>query len=357
MNIKNLRSAIPGLLPLAVLIIAEIIWGITIGLIAAAFLGITELAYNLIKNRKFEKAILPELGMLMLFGVFALTLKGEVLEQLMTVFIIALLLIMTGISAFSGHNLLMASAGRYFKGVKMGPWELYQMQKTMQFLFWFLLGYMVLFITVFFLAPPFVTFMGGSGLLILFGAFFIIEIIRKRLTNKKLSHQEWLPLVEENGNVIGHAPRYAVHHPKRRWLHPVVHLQVIGNNGLWLQKRPLNKLVQPGKWDTAVGGHLSAGEPVELSLQREAAEEIGLTISNPAFLGKYIWESDLERELVFAFAQKHEGPLTPNPEELDGGRFWSFQEIESQLGNQIFTPNFEHEYRLFQSFLKRTLVS
>lgn len=354
---KKLRSAIPGLLPLAVLIIAEMIWGITIGLIAAAFLGITELAYHLIKNGKFEKAILPELGMLMFFGVFAITLKGEVLEQLMTVFIVALLLIMTGISAFSGHNLLMASAGRYFKGVKMGPWELYQMQKTIQIMFWFLLGYLVLFIAAFFLAPPFVAFMGGTGLLILFGTFFIIEIIRKRLTNKKLSHQEWLPLVEENGNVIGNAPRYAVHHPKRRWLHPVVHLQVMGNNGLWLQKRPMHKLVQPGKWDTAVGGHLSAGEPVELSLQREANEEIGLTISNPAFLGKYIWECDLERELVFAFAQKHEGPLTPNPEELDDGRFWTFQEIESQLGAQVFTPNFEHEYRLFKTILKRTLVS
>ena len=32
--------------------------------------------------------------------------------------------------------------------------------------------------------------------------------------------------------------------------------------------------------------------------------------------------------------------------ELDGGRFWSPQEIRENLGEGIFTPNFEGEVKL-----------
>ena len=43
-----------------------------------------------------------------------------------------------------------------------------------------------------------------------------------------------------------------------------------------LQLRHRDKYVQPGKWDTAVGGHVEAGESIEDALARELAEEIGL---------------------------------------------------------------------------------
>ena len=44
-------------------------------------------------------------------------------------------------------------------------------------------------------------------------------------------------------------------------LHPVVHLHVMREGGfLYLQKRAMDKDIQPGKWDTAVGGHVDFGE-------------------------------------------------------------------------------------------------
>ena len=53
-------------------------------------------------------------------------------------------------------------------------------------------------------------------------------------------------------------------------------------------KRPVNKLVQPGKWDTSVGGHISFGEDLETALHREAFEEIGLKDFTAKFIGKYL---------------------------------------------------------------------
>ena len=90
---------------------------------------------------------------------------------------------------------------------------------------------------------------------------------------------EWLPLVNEVGLVVGSAPRSVVHH-QSMLLHPVVHLHVLFNQGVWLQKRPSHKLIQPNKWDTTVGGHVDMGESIEKAMQRETLEEIGLRITS-----------------------------------------------------------------------------
>ncbi|MDR1103022.1 MAG: NUDIX domain-containing protein [Tannerella sp.] len=159
-----------------------------------------------------------------------------------------------------------------------------------------------------------------------------------------LSAEEWFPLVDETGEVIGKATRRECHGGTKP-LHPVVHLHVFNPAGeLYLQKRPMHKDVQPGKWDTAVGGHVDYGETVETALRREAFEELGLVRFTPVFVARYVFESAIEKELVNTFATTCDGALHPHPDELDGGRFWPLRDIEMHLGKGVFTPNFEHEF-------------
>ncbi|MDR0611884.1 MAG: NUDIX domain-containing protein [Dysgonamonadaceae bacterium] len=157
--------------------------------------------------------------------------------------------------------------------------------------------------------------------------------------------EEIFPLVDESGRVTGQATRNECHSGSKV-LHPVVHLHVFNSQGdLLLQKRAENKDIQPGKWDTSVGGHVDFGESVEVALYREVREELGMEKFIPEFLQSYIFESDVEKELVYSYKTVYDGPFLFEKKEIDRIRFWSVSEIENNLGKSVFTPNFENEFR------------
>ena len=157
--------------------------------------------------------------------------------------------------------------------------------------------------------------------------------------------QEIFPIVDEDGGVVGSATRGECH-SGTKLLHPVVHLHVFNSQGdIYLQRRPAWKDIQPGKWDTAVGGHVDYGETPEEALRREVSEELGMSDFTPEFVDKYVFESKRERELVYVNRTTYDGEIRPSAEELDGGRFWTMREIREAMGKDILTPNFESEFK------------
>ena len=143
--------------------------------------------------------------------------------------------------------------------------------------------------------------------------------------------QELFPIVDEEGNITGAATRGECHNGSRL-LHPVVHLHIFNSKGeLYLQKRPAWKEIQPGKWDTAVGGHVSYGETIIEAVYREAHEELGFMEFNPIHLMTYEFESSVEREMVNVFAAIGSYELHPDLDEVDEGRWWELADISGNF--------------------------
>ncbi len=162
---------------------------------------------------------------------------------------------------------------------------------------------------------------------------------------------EIIPIIDPSGLVTGRSSRKACHsHPDL--LHPVVHLHIIDPyDNLYLQKRSKTKDLLPGRWDTAVGGHVTYGETLMEALFREAGEELSFFDFNPSFLDSYIWRSPNESEMVNIFATVTDREIAPDNDEVEEGRWWTRAEIEKAMGKEIFTPQFEQEYKKIEDSL------
>jgi len=159
---------------------------------------------------------------------------------------------------------------------------------------------------------------------------------------------EYLEIVDERGAIIGIAPRSACHGDPSL-IHRTAHVLVFNSRGeLFLQRRSWSKDIQPGKWDTSVGGHLDVGETYKQAARREMAEELGIRGVHLVFLYAYQMRNEVESENVQTFRCMWDGSICFDQQEIKEGRFWTVEEIEEALETGTFTPNFEEEFERYR---------
>ncbi len=165
---------------------------------------------------------------------------------------------------------------------------------------------------------------------------------------------EYFDIINEKGEVVGKALRSECH-GNPALVHRAAHVLVFNKKGkLLLQLRSKDKDIQPGKWDTSVGGHLGVGESYEQAALREMKEELGVDPPELEHLYDYPMRNEIESENIRSFMTRHEGPFKPQAEEIDEIKFWSLEEIASSIDTGVFTPNFETEFRMLALFFKKS---
>ncbi len=353
-----LKSLIPGLLPLLIFIGADALFGEQIGLIVGVGVGIVEFAYSLVKNKRADPFVAADTVLLAAAGGLSLLLHDAIFFKLKPAIIeFVLAAAMGGMLALPARY-LKGYVFRQLRGVVIPDDAMPSMQKSLGLMLAILVAHIGLTVyAAIALSKEWWGFISGGLLYILFAVFALGQFASARLRARRAasSGEEMLPLIDETGKVIGVAPRSECHKGPGK-LHPVVHLQIVdGKGGMYLQKRAKNKDIQPGMWDSAVGGHVSAGEDLDAALARELREELGVTRLAMEATGakvepilRYRWDTDRESELVFSYIVTYGGPFSPDAGEIEEGRFWSFADIRANLGMGMFTPNFEHEYGLIE---------
>jgi isopentenyldiphosphate isomerase/intracellular septation protein A len=353
-QVELIKKLLPGFIPLFVFIIADEIWGMKVGLIVAILIGLGEMVFTWIKEKRLDRFVLLDTALLVALSGISILLENDLFFKLKPALLELILAAIIGVSAFSPLNIVGSMTRKYMKGIELTATQERMFRKNLRNFFYIVLAHTALVIySAFYMSSEAWAFISGGLFYILFAVYFGLELIKNKRRAKQqiiqsFDDEEWLPVVEEDGRVIGKASR-SVCHRGDKILHPVVHLHVLNSRGyLYLQKRPVNKLIQPGKWDTSVGGHISFGEDLETALKREAFEEIGLKEFTAKLVGKYLWNSEIESELVYYFISYDYQKIKLHSEEVKEGKFWSPSQIERELGTGIFSPNFEFEYNLLK---------
>lgn len=345
-----------GFLPLLVFIIADEFFGLTAGLVVAIIFGIGQTAFTYFKEKRFDKFILFDTGLIIVLGLVSLLLQNDIFFKIKPGLVELILVALLGVTGFSSNPILIKMSGRYMQGMEFSDQQVQLMRVMMRRMFFvFTFHTILIFYSAFYLSKEAWVFISGGLFYILMGAIVLVEFVRARWQQYKLkksfANEEWFDIVTPEGKIVGRAPRSAVH-GNPELLHPVVHVHILNSRGeIFLQKRAENKEIQPGKWDTAVGGHVSSGETIEHALRREAEEELGISMVEFKPLFRYVMRNEIESELVHGFLLLDEGPFYPDPKEISEARFWSIPKIESALGKAIFTPNFEQEYAILKKIL------
>jgi isopentenyldiphosphate isomerase len=143
---------------------------------------------------------------------------------------------------------------------------------------------------------------------------------------------EVVALVDEEGRVVGSAPRSVVR--RDNLLHSSTAVLVRDPaDRLYVHRRSDTKDWAPGQWDVAAGGVIGAGEEPDDAARRELAEELGITGVPLRALGRHLYEDDTTRVVEYAYETVWDGPIRHQPEEIAEGRWMTLTELADLLAD------------------------
>lgn len=141
-------------------------------------------------------------------------------------------------------------------------------------------------------------------------------------------------LVDEQDQQIGLMEKMEAH--KKGLLHRAFSVFIFDDEGrMLIHQRADIKYHSGGLWTNACCSHPRDGETVLHAAQRRIDEELGIACDLEARF-HFIYRAELdqgltEHELDHVLIGVHNGPLSPDPEEVKDTRYLSFSELEEEM--------------------------
>ena len=175
------------------------------------------------------------------------------------------------------------------------------------------------------------------------------------MTNFETHHNsgELLDVVDEFGRPTGEVlPKKTIHAQGLR--HRDVHVWITNGRDLLQQQRRHDKAIMPGQWDISIGEHVDHGETYRDGAVRGTSEELGLVRAPERFvqIGKFTsqlaipgWKEAhnvVGDNFVLLEPDLEITGLTPQPEEVEGLRWYPIDQLEADLASPAYVPGELH---------------
>jgi len=161
------------------------------------------------------------------------------------------------------------------------------------------------------------------------------------------SSQETLILVDSEDRPIGSAAKVDCHRLPLL-LHRAFSVFLFDQSGrMLITNRSAKKDTWPGSWSNACCSHPREGESTEGAARRRLREELGIS-AQLRFLFSFEYRADYdgtwgEHELDHVFVGQHNGPLSPDRDEVEDIEFVEVKDLERDVRDrpELYTPWFK----------------
>lgn len=353
-----LASPIIGLLPFLVLGVLDIWFNFKIALLFS-FLVTTCLLIGLflrmIRKRLYNFLLIIDEIILGIGTFLALLPIERHLEKYTGLFITPLLLIAIVIVLSSKQRILRFILsnikGRLSADLKRSLYEFFYFCRILVVFLSAYLGVGVSYLLFFkeYHTPELHRFIFEYLMIIMISSLMIYEYIYIHLLQRTLRKEDWLPIIDVKGRVIGKIARTVSYTSPEHYLHPRIRLYIFYKGRLFLAPRKRNYPIDPLKYDTPLCKDLSYQENFEEGIE-SLIRKIGIENNRDIrFIFRHIYHYKFFNRMNFMYKLTLDKDCVGLNQLFPGGKFWTENEIENNKGKGVFTFCFESECEFLQS--------
>ena len=359
---QGLDNQAIGLLPLLLFMFLDNFFSYKISFsIAAFFCLFSFLAYHLLKQgRVYQFMLLPTAATFVCYSAFLLMRLEPVLFTYSPLIAELLLVVVLALSGLFKNRL--------FRSIRVSKMPIYQRTSLRTSLNeYFFVAQMTqniytlhLFLILFHsILPNEMKHASTQQFLyrevgLLLGLFLVVyEQIRLALMEGSLKKEMWLPVLNDEGKVVGCIARSVSRILPKKYFHPVVRIILSYNGMLYLVKRPSDDFLSPELLDHPMHSYVLFRHSIQetvLDLTDKACNRHDAL--SPRFLIRYVFENDRVKHLVSLYVIHLQSEEQIHWFQLPPGKFWLSRQIEENLGKGVFSEYFEKEF----PYLKNTLL-
>lgn len=185
-------------------------------------------------------------------------------------------------------------------------------------------------------------------------AIIIYEQIRIQLMQGSLKKEMWLPVLDDNGKVIGCMARSVSRTVPKKYCHPIVRIALLHDGKLYLTKRKHNEYVSPETLDFPFHKYVIFRHTIEQTVKETLGKLSNDKNVEPRFLIRYTYENNKVKHMVYLYVinLKTEEQLEEYRPLIGKGKLWTSAQIQENLGKGVFSGYFEEEF----PYLKNTIL-
>ena len=176
----------------------------------------------------------------------------------------------------------------------------------------------------------------------------VYEILRVQIIRSKLIREEWLPIVNNLGKIVGSIQLHTSMNDEKKYQHPVIRILFVDKGMILLNKKQDENNLSADVWDSTISNHVVMEETIEQCVDRTVKQKLDIDNFKYMHLSTFTVECKKEIQHAFLFVSCMQSEYKVTELFIEQAKWWTQSQIEENLESGIFTDNFKIEYDLLK---------